>query len=80
MRFHQATDIATGCLTLEQIGKALGVTWIRQCRLEPSASSYRRPPSGWELRLAQLVRERVFQLEQLATELERKDSGQAEPH
>lgn len=71
MRFNEATDIATKCLTLEQIGEALGVTWIRQCRLEPSAGSYRRPPTGWEVSLAHLVRERIVELQQLAAELQR---------
>ena len=69
--FRDATDTAIHSITLEQVGEALNITWIRQCRLEPEASSYRRPPSGWKVAVAQLARERARELERLAAELER---------
>lgn len=71
MTFRDATDAATRCITLEHVGEALNITWIRQCRLQPEASSYRRPPSGWKVALAELARERAQELEQLAADLER---------
>ena len=43
---------------------------IRQARLDPASSSYRRPPAGWESAIAKLARERAGELVKLAEELE----------
>jgi hypothetical protein len=74
MDFVDATDQLTRCPTHEDIAEAAGwssVQTVRQARLDPSSSSYRRPPDGWEATIAKLARKRAKELEQLAKELER---------
>ncbi len=45
---------------------------VRQMRLEESASGYRRPPAGWEAKLARLARRRSAELVKLAERLEQE--------
>lgn len=72
MDFRTATDILTRGLTQADIADAAGVSHaaIRQARIDPGASSYRRPPDGWERAIAKLARKRAAELERLAEELE----------
>lgn len=68
--FKHATDLL--CLSspeLAQIFKANAQT-IRQARLDPTNAGYRRPPDGWEKKLAELARARGGELVKLAEELE----------
>ncbi len=71
MDFKEATDLLGRVVTQEEIAAAAGVSHaaVRQARLDPSNSSYRRPPEGWEGAIARLARERAAELEQLAEEL-----------
>ena len=46
------------------------VQTVRQARLDPSSTGYRRPPEGWEPVIAKLSRERAADLVKLAEELE----------
>lgn len=60
------------CPTLGDVADAAGVSYglMRQARLDPDASSYRRPPEGWESAVARLARARAAELGKLAEELE----------
>jgi hypothetical protein len=74
VNFVDATDRLTKCPTHEDIAAAAewsSVQTVRQARLDPSSSSYRRPPDGWEAAIAKLARQRAKELERLARELER---------
>ena len=70
--FKAASDRLTYCLTLAHIAEATGAAeaTIRQARLDPSTSSYRRPPDGWQAAIAKLARERAVELLELVEELE----------
>ena len=73
MIFTEATDRLTACPTHQDIAEAAGwtsVQTVRQARLDPSSSSYRRPPDGWGPAIAKLARERAGELVKLAEELE----------
>lgn len=71
MDFKTATD-GLG-LPAAQIAEAFGLQpqTIRQMRLSSDAASYRAPPSGWQMVLARLARERASELKALADQLER---------
>jgi hypothetical protein len=75
MDFRAATAalMAEG-VTLEEIAQALGVayTTARAYRLEPSSTSFRAPPDGWEPALAKLAKTRGRALAKLAKQLEEK--------
>ena len=43
---------------------------IRQARLDLTKAGYRRPPKGWEKKLAKIARARGGELAKLAEELE----------
>ena len=73
MIFTEATDGLTACPTHQDIADTAGwtsVQTVRQARLDPSSSSYRTPPAGWEPAIARLARERAAELVKLAEELE----------
>jgi hypothetical protein len=72
MEFSEASDALTQrCPTLADIAKEAGVSagLVRQARLDPESSSYRKPPDGWEAAIAKLARERAAELVRLAEEL-----------
>ncbi len=71
MEFRAATDALAGKVTHQELAAELGVSVqaIRQARLEPDASSYRRPPAGWEVAVARLAEKRGGELLELAREL-----------
>ena len=72
MTFTEATDRLTDCPTHQDIADAAGwtsVQTVRQARLDPSSSSFRPSPEGWERAVARLARERAAELEKLAEEL-----------
>lgn len=72
--FREATDLLG--LSMEELADALGgisKQSVKQARLDPSASGYRSPPSGWETVVAKLARERGGELERLAEDLEEAD-------
>ena len=72
MDFKAATDLLGRVVTQQEIADAAGVSHaaVRQARLDPSSSSYRRPPDGWQAAIAKLARERAAELLELAGELE----------
>ena len=73
MTFTEATDRLTDCPTHEEIADAAGwtsVQTVRQARLDPASTSFRRPPDGWESAIAKLARERAAELLKLAEELD----------
>lgn len=73
MDFKKATDrVQQLGVTQAEIGAVLGVAaaTVRAARLDPSSSSYRRPPDGWETPIAKLARERAAKLLNLAAQLE----------
>ena len=59
-------------LTAPEAAKLLGSTSqsVRQARLDTGKAGHRRPPAGWERRIASLARERAAELVELADELE----------
>jgi hypothetical protein len=61
MDFKTATDSVAGCITHAEIAEACGVSIqsIRQARMDPSSSSYRNPPGGWEAVLSALAKKRA---------------------
>jgi hypothetical protein len=71
MDFKAASDRITACITLADIAAASGgaESTIRQARLDPSTSSYRSPPDGWQAAIAKLATERAAELTRLAAEL-----------
>lgn len=74
MEFTEATDRLTACPTHQDIAEAAGwtsVQTVRQARLDPSSSSYRRPPEGWQRAVADLAEQRARELVDLAAELRR---------
>ncbi|HEY0022962.1 MAG TPA: hypothetical protein VGB24_08630 [Longimicrobium sp.] len=73
MDFKAATDRVGGCITHAEIAEAAGVSiqTIRQARMDPSSSSYRNPPAGWQAVLARLARERSRELADFAFEVSR---------
>jgi hypothetical protein len=73
MDFKTATDRVAGCITHVEIAEAAGVSiqTIRQARMDPSSSSYRNPPAGWQEVLARLARERSRELAAFADQVER---------
>ena len=72
MTFTEAADelMARG-VTLAEIGEALGVahTTARAFRLDPASPSHRKPPAGWEGKLAALAERRGVELVELAGRL-----------
>jgi hypothetical protein len=72
MNFVTATNRLTDCPTLASVAQELGVSagLVRQARMDPSASSYRKPPAGWQAAVARLARKRITELARLADALE----------
>ena len=71
--FQDATSrLMAGGVTLQQLADELDVSLqlVKQARMDPSASSSRRSPAGWEKAVARLARERSGELAELADELE----------
>ena len=73
MDFVAATDRLTDCPLHADVAREAGVSVqaIRQARLDPDATSFRRPPEGWQATVASLARARAAELLALAKELER---------
>lgn len=73
MDFKTATDRVAGCISHAEIAEAAGVSIqaIRQARMDPSSTSYRNPPAGWQAVLARLARERSRALVAFAEEVAR---------
>ena len=71
MDFRDATDELTRCPNLADVSREAGVSdgLIRQARLDPKSTSYRRPPEGWQTAVGRLARERAAELVRLAEEL-----------
>lgn len=72
-RFRGITDRLTAAVSLADLAAELGVSHglVRQARLSEEASSYRKPPAGWEPAVAALARRRARELEELAGEIDR---------
>lgn len=73
MDFKTATDrLSAAKITADDIAEAFGVVrnTIARARLDPSSSAYRSPPENWAPVLAQLARQRIRELGDLANELE----------
>jgi len=73
VEFKEATDRLRQTPTLQDIGEALGVSWIRQARVRPDSGTHRPAPHGWEKVVVRLARERATELERLAVDLERAE-------
>jgi predicted transcriptional regulator len=73
MNFKKATDELMAGMTRGEIADALGVSeaTVRQAKLDESAKAHRRPPEGWEAKVAMLARRRAKRLIQLADQLVR---------
>ena len=71
MDFKTATDRVAGCISHAEIAEAAGVSiqTIRQARMDPSSSSYRKPPAGWQAVLARLALHRSRELVEFAKEI-----------
>lgn len=72
MDFGEATDQLMKGVSLADLARELGASYglIRQARMNPSSSSFRRPPSGWETAVARLAEERANELLKLRDELQ----------
>jgi len=68
---REAMDKVMARVTLEDIAKAAdcGVNALKQARLDPSASGYRKPPAGLHRALHQVCRERAKYFLDLAKRL-----------
>ena len=75
MDFKTATDRVGGCITHAEIAEAAGVSiqTIRQARMDPTSSSYRNPPMGWQKAMARLARQRAIELNKFADSLFKED-------
>jgi hypothetical protein len=71
MDFKTATDRVGGCITHAEIAEAAGVSiqTVRQARMNPTSSSFRNPPAGWETVLARLALRRARELQLFAHSL-----------
>jgi len=71
MDFRRATDELFAPISHKELANALGssVPSIRQARLEESAKAHRRPPDGWESKVAKLARAKAAALMRLADRL-----------
>ena len=70
--FKHVTDLL--CLPSPELAELFNAKpqTIRQMRLDPTKAGYRRPPKGWEKKLATLARARGGELVKLAEKLEGK--------
>jgi hypothetical protein len=77
MDFTEATDRLMKSVSLADLARELGASYglIRQARMNRASASYRRPPGGWELAVAQLAAERAEELLLLKAELESQAPG-----
>lgn len=66
--FRKATDM----VPLKWIAEELGVSVqsLRQARLHPESSGFRRPPRGWQRAVAAVIRARSATLSDLADQLD----------
>lgn len=73
MHFITATNRLTAGPTLADVAEELGIQpqTLRQARLDPATSSYRRPPVGWQAAVARVARRYAAELSKLADQLER---------
>lgn len=71
MDFKKATEELMAGMTRGEIAHALGVSeaTVRQARLDDSAKAHRRPPDGWESKVARLAKQRAERLAKLAEKL-----------
>jgi len=72
VHFITATNKLTAGPTLADVARELGIRpqSLRQSRLDPDATSYRRPPDGWKAAVARVARRHAAELERLAAQLE----------
>jgi orotate phosphoribosyltransferase-like protein len=71
MDFKRATEELMAGMTRGEIADALGVSeaTVRQARLGESANAHRKPPEGWEGKVAKLAKARAERLRKLAEAL-----------
>ena len=71
MDFKKATEELMAGMTRGEIADALGVSEasVRQARLDGSANAHRKPPEGWEAKIAKLARQRAERLMRVAERL-----------
>jgi hypothetical protein len=71
MDFKKATEELMAGMTRGDIADALGCSeaTVRQARLDEGARAHRKPPEGWEAKLARQARQRAERLARLAERL-----------
>jgi len=71
MDFRKATDELLAGISHQELAKALGtsVATVRQARLDEAAKAHRRPPEGWEPKVARLARAKAAHFARLADRL-----------
>lgn len=75
MHFITATNrLADAAPQLADVAAELGIRpqTLRQARLDHEATSYRRPPDGWQAAIARVARRSAEELIKLAEQLERE--------
>lgn len=67
MNFRESTDQLIKNVTLENLAKTMGVSVqsLRQARMSPDSSAYRRPPNGWEFAVCALAKDRIAALQNI---------------
>jgi orotate phosphoribosyltransferase-like protein len=71
MDFKRATEELMAGMTRGEIADALGVSeaTVRQARLDEAANAHRKPPAGWEAKVAKLAKQKSERLARLADRL-----------
>jgi hypothetical protein len=74
-KFREAMD--TACVSPSELADHMGVhvQRVKQARLDPDATGYRPPPTGWEEAVLELATRRGGAIQALADEL-RKEAGE----
>lgn len=71
MDFKKATEELMAGMTRGEIADVLGCSeaTVRQARLDEAAKAHRRPPEGWQPKVAKMAKQRASRLLQLAERL-----------
>jgi len=77
MNFSEATDSLCEKLDHKDVAEALGtsVQAVRQARLSPDATAYRRPRADWRHAIIRLAESRVWHYRRLIDALRKEIGG-----